>query len=248
MIPSHLLVLALKREPHDPGNDNNSYRKGNTSYPCLQISRAICCGPDVRRIHAGQVANTVADGESHRLLLIRLTQGCADPSEKKVVDAKAEADKQVDGKHSSTEVICRDWNNEACNDDALADGYMPSSFVPVARGPGDGNSNHGRKEIRRACQDQGDGSAIAQSLHDGWEEILEANRRQMQVVHEAHCPGSPVDDSVSQASPNTGSLSNIGGVCQDSIVCELSLFWRQPSSRQGIIRQKVKGNQASDDR
>lgn len=74
---------------------------------------------------------------------------------------------------------CSEYETKDCH--RFADSDVPRAFVPPARTPGQSNSDRAGNKVWWASQSHGDVPAVAQSLDDAWEEVLESIARQVHV-------------------------------------------------------------------
>lgn len=210
----HLLIPVLQTNPHNPNRHDGNTRETDARHPRLQEPRVICARPQVRRVYTRHVTERVTQRESHSLLLRRLAERNACPAKHDVINAEGKGDEDENGNEARGNVGGDRGDDEADDDDALADGDVPSTLV-VASGCVAHNDGHGGgKEIGGACECERGGCVVAEGFHDGGKEGLEADGRDVRVVHEAEDPGAPVCQRLTQAYPYAGRFfagSCIGG-------------------------------------
>lgn len=114
---------------------------------------------------------------------------------------------------------------------------MPSSLVESTRRPSGEVSKETRNEVRRASQNQSDGAVKAEGADNSGEEVVERTSRKMHVLDKAEEPQARVADSLEESSSGSLTLLQANSIAQHSIVCKLSFFFGQPSSRQGTVSQ-----------
>ncbi|KAJ8110009.1 hypothetical protein OPT61_g7033 [Boeremia exigua] len=216
-------------------------RERDTSHPRLQEPRVIRAGPQIRRVNTGHVAERVAQRERDGLLLGRLAQRHADPAQHDVVDAEGEGDEDEDGDEAGGDVGGDGGDDEADDDDALADCDVPGTLVVAAGGVTHDDSHGGGEQVGRAGEGEGGGGVVAEGAYDGGQEALEADRRDVGVVHQAEDPGTPVGEGLAQSDPDAGGFLALRGVGCDAPVGELAFGLVQPAGLERVVWQEEKG-------
>jgi hypothetical protein len=110
------------------------------------------------------------------------------------------------------------------------------------------DSHDSSEEIRGERKDETDDPAIAESFDNGGQEVLEADGRQVKVVHEAKNPHAPVAAGLLETNPDARSLTEVGSIDANSVVGVLFLLLIQPAGLERVIGQHEESEDGGDDR
>lgn len=238
----HLLVLMLQTDPHKPDRGNRHERKRDTRHPCLQEARVIRTRPQIWSVDTTHVTQRITQRERDGFLFWCLTKSCTSPAEHDVVDAEGKRDEDEYCDEACGNVGGDSRNDEADNDDGLADGDVPCALIVASRGVRHDYCHCCSQEVRRTCECKGDRSAVAESLDDGRQEGLEADGGDVSVVHQAKDPSAPVSQGLAQADPDTGGLLALSGIGCDALVSELPFGFVQPASLERVVGEHEEGH------
>lgn len=112
---------------------------------------------------------------------------------------------------------------------------MPSALVVLPRAPSPDDGQNASNEVGWAGKNKGNCGVEVERLDDGGEEVLEAVRGEVHVLHVDEHPHLRIDEGFLEAAPGATLQAHSHGIPRDSVVGKLSLFRGQPAGRQGLI-------------
>ena len=106
---------------------------------------------------------------------------------------------------------------------------MPGAFVAGAGGGGPQDRDDAGNEVRGAGQHEGDGLVEAEGLDGGGEEVLEAVRGEVHVLHEGEEPQFRVLGCLFETGEWRRGCLATDGIALDAVVGELPFFFAEPA-------------------
>jgi hypothetical protein len=193
------------------------------------------------------VSYRVNDGQSTRLLLLGLTAGRRDPSEDDTVNAV-----RADGKHDHGEVLraevqCRKTQNETEDCNGFGKSDVPCALIEAARRIAVGDRTDSGDEVRWASKGESDLSVEVEGLDDGGEEVLEAVCSKVHVLHESKEPELGVRCGCLETGEWRNDTLFANSVKKDTLVCQDTLFGREPFGVERIVWKNEARNNGYDE-
>lgn len=166
-------VLLDQDKPHPPSAKSAEEREPSHSRHGDSVPGTIVVAEEVGSIDEGGVRDGSHHGNDYGLLFEGLRADRSRPTEDDGVDTVRPDGKDAHGKVPNPHVERGRRKRKADDGDGFAGGDVPSTFIVLARGEGDGDGKDAGDEVRGAGENEGDDLVEAEGLDDGGEEVLE---------------------------------------------------------------------------